>query len=213
MEEITPTHSALLELREERRAMQEGYYFLDEKRLVLAAQIMRELARYEADKATFEKMREEAADFLKAAVMRHGLEGLQVYPVNNTIWKPVLLSERLVLGLSLHDVTLDSDTHNNDTLDIDRQEKNTPDELISTACNPSPEAEHCRTLFSKLVIEAAILAGITRNLQRLRLEYQKTAKRARALEDILLPEIDTSLKAIEASLEELDREEVTRVHR
>jgi len=198
MEEITPTHSALLELREERRAMEEGYYFLDEKRLVLAAQIMREIAHYEAEKDVFEKLRQEAADSLKAAIMRHGLDGLQVYPVTNLSWKPLILRERLVLGLPLHDVTLD---------------KTTQDEDISAACNPSPEAKYCRIFFSKLVINAATMAGITRNLQRLHLEYHKTAKRARALEDILLPEIDASLEKIEAGLEELDREEVTRVHR
>jgi len=198
MEERTPTHSVLLELREERRAMEEGYYFLDEKRLVLAAQLMREIARYEEEKEIFEKLRKEAADSLKAAIMRHGLDGLQIYPVTNINWKPILLVERLVLGLALHDVSLDNTTHNDD---------------ISAACNPSPEAKHCCTLFSKLVINAATMAGITRNLQRLHLEYQKTAKRARALEDILLPEIDTSLEKIEAGLEELDREEVTRVHR
>ena len=50
MAELTPTHSALLELREERQGMQEGYHFLDEKRLVLAAQIMRELSLYKANK-------------------------------------------------------------------------------------------------------------------------------------------------------------------
>ena len=32
--EITPTHSALLELKDERAGMQEGYDFLDEKLLV-----------------------------------------------------------------------------------------------------------------------------------------------------------------------------------
>jgi len=198
MEDITPTHSVLLELREERRAMEEGYYFLDEKRLVLAAQIMREISRYEADKNTFEKLRKEAADSLKAAVLRHGLDGLQVYPVANIDWKTLLLKERLVLGLALHDVTLTHTTQN---------------EAVSAACNPSPEAKQCSIVFSKLVINAATLAAITRNLHRLHLEYQKTAKRARALEDILLPEIDTSIEKIESGLEELDREEVTRVHR
>jgi len=196
MQEITPTRSVLLELRDERRAMEEGYYFLDEKRLVLAAQIIRELNHYESENNKYEILRKEAADSLKAAILRHGLEGLQVYPVTDIDWKPLLLDERSVLGLVLHDVTLEYET---------------PNEVTSAACNPSPEAEYCHIVFAKLVVNAATLAGITRNLQRLHEEYQKTAKRARALEDILLPEIDTQLEEIEASLEELEREEVTRV--
>lgn len=196
MLEITPTHSKLLELRDERQGMEEGYHFLDEKRLILATQIMRELTRYEADKKVFETLRREASNALKSAIMRHGLEGLQVHPVANIDWKALLLNERFLLGLTLHDVTLDHDTQN---------------ELISKASNPSPEAELCRQLFSKLVIHAASLSGNTRNLQRLQQEYQKTAKRARALEDVLMPEMDTSMNKIETFLEDLEREEAIRV--
>lgn len=201
MAELTPTHSALLELREERQGMEEGYHFLDEKRLVLAAQIMRELSHYEADKTSFEKLRKEAADSLKAALLRHGLEGLQVYPVDPISWQPLLLSERSILGLAVHDVTLDNNTRH----------KKSQAEQMSTASNPSPEAQHCTVLFSQLVNKAASLAGISRNLHRLHQEYQKTAKRARALEDILLPEINTSMAVIGAALEDLEREEAIRV--
>ncbi len=44
MSDITPTRSAVLELHEERRALREGYRFLDEKRLLLG----RDAARTEA---------------------------------------------------------------------------------------------------------------------------------------------------------------------
>jgi vacuolar-type H+-ATPase subunit D/Vma8 len=47
MSEITPTRSAVLELKDELRAMREGYAFLDEKCLMLAAEILRELVRYQ----------------------------------------------------------------------------------------------------------------------------------------------------------------------
>jgi len=201
MAELTPTHSALLELREERQSMEEGYHFLDEKRLVLAAHIMQELTNYEKKKLIFEKLRREAADALKSAITRHGLEGLLVYPSANINWQPLLMKQRSVLGLALNDITLENDT----------QQESLHDETISTACNPSPEAEMCRTIFSQLVVTSASIAGITRNLHRLHHEYQKTAKRARALEDILLPELDTLLVEIEGALEDLDREEVSRV--
>jgi V/A-type H+-transporting ATPase subunit D len=43
------------------------------------------------------------------------------------------------------------------------------------------------------------------------MEYIRTARRARALEDVLLPAMDETLKAVDAALEELDREEAIRV--
>lgn len=202
MAEVTPTHSVLLELREERQGMEEGYHFLDEKRLVLAARIMRELARYETEKKNFEQLRKKAAESLKAAVIRHGLEGLLVYPVIGKNRESLLLKEHFILGVTLHDVSFETKK---------KSAQETLDKIVPAACNPSPEAEYCRTLFSQLVIDAAFLAGITRNLQRLHQEYQKTAKRARALEDILLPEMDSSLTEIETALEDLDREEAIRV--
>ena len=48
MNPVTPTRSAVLELREERRALQEGHAFLDEKCLLLAAEMVRGLRRYES---------------------------------------------------------------------------------------------------------------------------------------------------------------------
>ena len=43
--ELSPNRSTALELREERYLVREGYEFLDEKRMLLAAEILRGLAR------------------------------------------------------------------------------------------------------------------------------------------------------------------------
>jgi V/A-type H+-transporting ATPase subunit D len=75
----------------------------------------------------------------------------------------------------------------------------------------SPESEECRARFSALLPIAARLAAVTGNLERLRGEYVRTSRRARALEDVLLPEIDARLAAIDNALEELEREEAVRV--
>jgi len=58
-----------------------------------------------------------------------------------------------------------------------------------------------------LVAEAARAA----NLRRLIDEYRRTERRARALENVLLPEIDHSLKFIEEQLDAVDQEEAVRV--
>ena len=56
-----------------------------------------------------------------------------------------------------------------------------------------------------------MIAVCSLNLRRLMREYVRTERRARAIENVLLPEIEWSLKYIDEQLELLDQEEVARV--
>ncbi|MGA7981535.1 MAG: V-type ATP synthase subunit D [Chromatiaceae bacterium] len=193
--EVTPTHSAYLELKEERVGMEEGYRFLDEKRLILAAEILTELQRYEQEMAAFREAYAGAGEALRAAAARHGLEGLELYPPAPEPGGQMHVTTRSVLGVTLHAIACE----------VSESEK------PPAAVEESPEAELCRTRFRDLIPRAARLAVLAGNLERLRLEYTRTARRARALEDVLLPEIDQTLKAVDSALEELEREEAVRV--
>ena len=75
MNRVTPTRSAVLELREEGRALREGHAFLDEKCLLLAAEMVRGLRRYEALQREFRIAEQTARAALEAALARHGLQG------------------------------------------------------------------------------------------------------------------------------------------
>jgi V/A-type H+-transporting ATPase subunit D len=194
MKQVIPTHSAYLELLEERQGMEEGYQFLDEKRLVLAAEMLKELSRFEQAMRRFRQDYGHAAETLQAAVTRHGLEGLEVYPRAELAEQRKEVTTGSVLGVLMLDVRW--------TLG----EPGTP-----PAVNPSPEAEKCRELFGLLIPKLVALASMTGNLERLREEYQRTARRAKALEEVLLPEIDKTLAELGADLEELEREEAIRV--
>ncbi len=194
MREVVPTQSALLELREEREGMQEGYRFLDEKRLVLAAEIVRELQSYEETRTRFHQLFATSVSILQLAIGRHGLQGLGIYPVGG-VWSDGLsVSERSVLGVLVQSARMES-----------------PEPKVVQTGYASPEAEQCRAGFAALVPAAARLSAISGNLQRLRDEYRQTARRARALEDVLIPEIDEILGGLELALDDLDREEAIRV--
>lgn len=193
--EITPTQSAFLELKEERSGMQEGYRFLDEKRLILASEILIELARYEEELAAFREAFAAAGGGLRAAVARHGLQGLEVYPAAPALGGELRLAARSVLGVLVHEVSCELEEG----------------EPLPVAVEQSPEAELARDAFRDLVPRAARLAVLAGNLERLRGEYTRTARRARALEDVLLPELDETLRVVDAALEELEREEAIRV--
>jgi vacuolar-type H+-ATPase subunit D/Vma8 len=49
------------------------------------------------------------------------------------------------------------------------------------------------------------------NLRRLLRDYVRTERRARAIENVLLPEIEWSLRFVDEQLELLDQEEIARV--
>jgi V/A-type H+-transporting ATPase subunit D len=81
------------------------------------------------------------------------------------------------------------------------------DSAASVPVAPSPEAEACRRAFVKLTAAAAPLAAVSGNLERLSFEYRRSVRRARALQDVLLPELDQSVYRIETRLEELEQED------
>jgi len=77
--------------------------------------------------------------------------------------------------------------------------------------NPSPEARECARQYRALLEPVLMSAVCALNLRRLMREYVRTERRARAIENVLLPEIESSLKIIDEQLEILDQEEVARV--
>ncbi len=194
MNGVTPTRSALLELAEEQRAARDGYQFLDEKRLLLAAEMLQQLRRYETALRAFDERLAVAAESLKAAVGRHGLDGMQVYPAVPMDDVRLEVIRRQLLGVWLLEANLRGGPGR------------TP-----AAEHPSPEAEHCRGLFAELLHRSTDIAALAGNLERLRLEYRRTDRRARALEGVLIPEIDSAIKELEARLEEIEQEETMRV--
>jgi V/A-type H+-transporting ATPase subunit D len=192
--DITPTRAAVVELQDERRSMRDGYMFLDEKRLLLAAQMLKELRVLEDAWRAFDERRREAAEALRAAVARHGLDGVQVYPAARLEKAGVEVTAHRLLGVRLLEARL----------------------VIEPGVAPPPvcasvEAERCRRLFLDLLSEAAALAARASNLERLRHEYRRTERRARALEDVLLPEIEQTLGELDARLEEVEQEDAVRV--
>jgi V/A-type H+-transporting ATPase subunit D len=190
MNEVSPTRSAVIELKDERRAMHEGYVFLDEKCLLLAGEILRQLARHDALQRDLLALYDQALVALRAAVVRHGLQGLQLYPPIDLSAAAVRTRGRSLMGVRLQDATLDTGAA-----------------LAEDSVNRSPEAEACRRAFAAVLAAATTIAAVSGNLERLSLEYRRSVRRARALQDVMLPEIDRTIYEIDSRLEELERED------
>jgi V/A-type H+-transporting ATPase subunit D len=190
MADVSPTRSAVIEMKDERRAMHEGYVFLDEKCLLLAGEILRQLQDHARLQADFDARHRQALDALAAAVARHGLEGLQVHPAADATGATVQARPRALMGVRLQTARWQ------------------PGSVQAVAAVlPSPEAEACRGAFAAALATAVELAAVAGNLERLSAEYRRAVRRARALQDVMLPELDRSIGDIEGRLEELEQED------
>ena len=193
MREVTPTRSTAIELADERKLMRQGYEFLDEKRMLLATEMLRQLKLYQQRSDELIAATKRAAQALAAAVERHGLDQLQLYPRPEPPRMPD--SKRtLFLGLVMLSVG-----------EPPKQEGPT-----AAAIDPSPEAKACRAAFETLLWASADMAARTGNLNRLAREYRRTERRARALEKVLLPEVEEAIKMIDEQLDMMEREEAIR---
>jgi V/A-type H+/Na+-transporting ATPase subunit D len=187
--ELTPTRSLLIALADERRTMREGYAFLDEKCLLLAGEMLRQVREHGRRVAQLAQLDAEARQALAAALARHGLHGLQVAPPAPSHQR-LRIESRSLLGV----ITLSGIAQG---------------ELGSApaAVHASPEAEACRAAYARVAAKLAELAAVSTTLARLVAEYRRTVRRVRALQDVLLPELDTDIADIETRLEDLERED------
>jgi V/A-type H+-transporting ATPase subunit D len=197
LSELTPTRSLLIALADERRTMREGYAFLDEKCLLLAGEMLRLVREHARRSKELVQLLAEARHALALALARHGLHGLQVVPPAPSRQR-LRIEPRSLLGV----MTLVGQSHG---------------ELgpAPAAINASPEAEACRTAYARVAARLAELAAVSTSLARLVAEYRRTVRRVRALQDVLLPELDADIADIDTRLEDLEREDalVARQHR
>ncbi len=193
MREITPTASAAIELADERKLMRQGYEFLDEKCMLLAVEMLHQLRDYQKRLDRLVAETKDATSALAAAVERHGLDQLQVYPAHEAPATPNNV-RTLFLGLAV--------------LSAGQPPRAT--ETGPGPVDPSPEAKTCQAAFEKLLWTSADVGLRAGNLARLAGEYRRTERRAKALEKVLLPEVEDAMRRVDEQLETMDRDEVIR---
>ena len=193
--EVAATRVALLELRDERRLVQEGYDLLDEKRVLLATETLRQLRAQAAAQREIDAGWAEARAALARAIEVHGFDDLTVEPPCPLDGVRLRVDARAFLGLPLGEPHLED----------------APCVPADPPVRDTPELRACAEAFRRLTLALAAQATRATNLRRLVAEYRRTERRARALENVLLPEIDRSLHVIEEQLDAVDQEEAVRV--
>jgi len=175
--------------------MQEGYVFLDEKCMLLAGEMLRQVHAWESCKRLCEARLAEARLALAGAIGRHGVNGLQVQPPAPGLWQLAVVSH-LFFGVRLQQVSLNGTAGK-----------------PPAAPWPSPEAQACGAAYAALLAPLAELAGHCGNLARLHADYRRTVRRVRALQYVLLPEVESKLRDVDAALEQIELDEAIVVRR
>jgi V/A-type H+-transporting ATPase subunit D len=191
----TASRSALLEIKDELRLVRDGYEFLDEKRILLAAELLRQRDEYRRRQQVFTEQFRAAIKALIEAAAEQGLQGIEVAPPTRLPEARVELKSLPYVGQVLLEASFASG-----------EPMRGPE-----AIRPTPQIQACRDAFDRLIDVATKLAASGTNLARLAHEYRRTERRVRALENIVLPEIHRDIDIMEEHLELVDQEEVIRV--
>lgn len=193
---VTASRGAYLALTEELQVVNDGYEFLDEKRILLAAEMLRQREAYERSAAEVESHFAAATAALAEALHDVGLEGLQTYPTPTAETIDISRSQRAYAGLTL----------------IEANARLDAPPAARQPVRPSPGVEQCRLAFQALTIAAVRHAAVAANVLRLTRDYRRTERRVHALENVVMPELKAGIATMDNLLELIEQEEILRVH-
>ena len=195
---ISITKSNVLRIKEELEFAREGYDLLEQKREVLVLEVMGLMDDFRRCKKDVEDSLSSAYGQLKKATMILGEKRIKKAALSAVSCEKITIRDRSIMGIV---VPLISYSKKKD------------------CCNQYgfQETSHCldqtvKQFFSCLE-KLAKLAQIEITLWRLAIELKKTQRRANALHNIFIPEYRDTIKYLEDSLEEKEREELFQLKR
>ncbi len=188
--QVAPTKTNLMKIRRELGFAQEGWELLDQKRKILIVELMGLMDRAVEAQQQVESLLEDAFSALDQSILRVGQRRVSMISAGINIKSDISFSERRVMGVSLPRVKVDFEDRS--PYFAESESSIWIDETI----------KHFREVLESLggLAEARI------SLMRLSREVAKTIRRVNALEKIFIPDYRETLKFIEMSIEEAERE-------
>jgi V/A-type H+-transporting ATPase subunit D len=188
--EVAPTRTNLLNLKRDLEFANEGYELLEQKREILVVEVKGLTARaVEAQRRVDEELAR-AYSALAEAQLATGNAGISFAAPAVNVETDITLKERRIMGVGIPTVGADI--------------KDRPPYYGPQATSVWTDEAVVR--FKNALAAIARLAESRISLVRLAREIQKTIRRVNALEKIFIPDYRETLKYIQDSLEESDRE-------
>jgi V/A-type H+-transporting ATPase subunit D len=192
---IAPTRSNLLRIKQELQFAKEGYEILNRKREVLTSELIRMAHNAEELQQQVYQLLSEAYTAMEKAQLKMGRERVEwaALAANKTV--DVTLKYRGVMGVSVPVI----------------ESQGTPSEMPYSLGDTTAALDQASAAFAKVLTLIPELSMVTTTVWRLAGELRKTQRRVNALQYIFIPEYEDTVSFIVSSLEERDREETFRL--
>lgn len=191
-DQVFPTKGNLLNVKKSLSLARVGYELLDRKRNVLIRELMMMVDAAKALRGSITDTYKDAYAALQRANITMGL--ISRVAEGMPIEQSVNVTYRSVMGCELPKVSLDVSA-NHLTYGFENTDGNVDMAYIS---------------FNRVKQMTAMLAEVDNSVFRLANAIKKTQTRANALKNIVIPRYEETVKFIENSLEEKEREEFSR---
>ena len=190
-----PTKGNLMAAKSSLALARQGYELMDKKRNILIREIMdltekAELIQYEIDK-TFT----DAYAALEKANIELGIKNVETFAFNVPPEQDIHIKTRSVMGTEIPLVKHKDEVQN----------------PVYSFYGTTESLDEAKSHFEKVKDLTIRLSMIENAAYRLAYNIKKTQKRANALQNITIPNYEVLVKTIENALEEIEREEFTRL--
>ena len=189
-EQIAPTKSNLIKVKERLNIAREGYDLLEQKREILVSELMRKVEQVKILEREMDKRVDTAYPCLKRMLVKIGRERAQRLAQNVTY--NFVLREKQVVSAGMKLPGLEVDLPATD--------------IKYSAVNSFAECDETVLEFFELLKICTELAAIRTIALRLAREVRRTQRRVNALEKMVIPAASDTKIYIESVLEERDRD-------
>lgn len=188
--QVSPTKSALIRMREELAFAREGKELLTQKREVLVMELLRLQDDAQQAREELDRQLAEAYRAFGAASLQSGCDGLARLAAASPEPPQLQIRERSVMGVVVPIVS-----------------KTQVEWAPRYGLGAAPlAADHAGRLLFEVVAKLLEVAELETAIYRLASETRRTLHRERALENLFIPQYQRTVKFIQESLEEKDRE-------
>ncbi len=199
IEGVSPTRMELLYLRRREKLAEKGHDLLREKRDALIAEFFDVVGEVREARKEAEETLQEAFNYLILAQARLGVDEVRQLSLMTPQEISLEFSSRSIMGVNVPLLELKSELVRDVT---DRG---------YGFVDSSAAVDNCARSFEEALKKIIKLAELEEAVRNLAGEVEKTKRRVNALEYVMIPRLKTTRKYIQMRLEEMERENFTRL--
>ncbi len=199
IEGVSPTRMELLRLRRREQLAVKGHDLLREKRDALIAEFLDVVGEVRDARMVAEEKLKEAFEYLIIAQAGLGVEEVRQLSLMTAQEIPMDFSMRSIMGVNVPLIELPGDLSREVT------------ERGYGLMDSSSAVDSCAKRFEEALAKIIKLAELEEAVRNLAGEVEKTKRRVNALEYVMIPRLKATRKYIQMRLEEMERENFTRL--